>query len=127
MAVMRMVGNGHALPAHARVREEEGRYVVELDVSDFTDGELEVEAIGPIVTVHGEQIELDQDEGLAFHLRERFEESFRLPDDVDPDGLTAHYRHGLLEIHAPRRRLARREIRIEPGSSYAVNPDAAAC
>jgi HSP20 family protein len=122
-----MVGNGHALPAHARVREEEGRYVVELDVSDFTDGELEVEAIGPIVTVHGEQIELDQDEGLAFHLRERFEESFRLPDDVDPDGLTAHYRHGLLEIHAPRRRLARREVRIEPASPYAVNADAAAC
>ena len=40
MAVMRMVGNGHALPAHTRVREEEGRYVVELEVSDFTDAEL---------------------------------------------------------------------------------------
>jgi len=127
MAVMRMVGTGHALPSHARVREEEGRYVVELDVSDFTEGELEVEAIGPIVTVRGEQIELDKDEGLAFRLRERFEESFRLPDDVDPDGLTARHRHGLPEIHAPRRRLARREIRIEPALPYAVNPDAAAC
>lgn len=127
MAVMRMAGTGRTLPAHARVREEEGRYVVELDVSDFRDGELEVEAIGPIVTVRGEQIEPAQDEGLAFRLRERFEESFRLPDDVDPDGLTAHYRHGLLEIHAPRRRLARREIRIEPASPYAMNHDAAAC
>jgi hypothetical protein len=41
--------------------------------------------------------------------------------------LTARYRHGLLEIHAPRRRLARREIPIEPVSPYATNPDAAAC
>ena len=48
MAVMRMVGTGHALPSHTRVREEECRYVVELDLSDFTDEELEVEANEPV-------------------------------------------------------------------------------
>jgi HSP20 family protein len=127
MAVMRTVGNGHALPPHAHVREEDCRYVVELDVSDFTQRELTVEALGPIVTVRGEQTELKEDEGLAFRVRERLEESFRLPDDVDPDGLTVRYRHGLLEIHVPRRRLARREVPVESASAFAVNPDAAAC
>ena len=40
MAAMRTVGYGHRLPAHANVREDDGEYVIELDVSDFLEGEL---------------------------------------------------------------------------------------
>ena len=44
MAAMRAVGNGHQLPAHANVREDSGEYLIELDVSDFTESELTIEA-----------------------------------------------------------------------------------
>jgi hypothetical protein len=46
MSVMRTVGNGHKLPAHANVREDNGEYLIELDVTDFTESELSVERLG---------------------------------------------------------------------------------
>ena len=51
MAVMRSLGNGRTLPPHANVREDASEYVIKLDVSDFTESELTVETLGPVVTV----------------------------------------------------------------------------
>ena len=44
MAAMRAVGTGHRLPAHANVRADAHEYVIELDVSDFLESELDVDA-----------------------------------------------------------------------------------
>ena len=126
MAVMRTVGNGHTLPPHARVRADTGEYVIELDVSDFTESELTIEALGPVVTVRGDQLAAKGDEGLAFRLHERLEESFRLPDDAEPEQMKAFYKHGTLELHAPRAPLARHAVPIER-NPYLVHPDAEAC
>ena len=126
MAVIRMVGTGHQLPAHANVREDAGKYVIKLDVSDFTERELGVEILGPRVAVRGDQLETAEDFGRAFRLHERLEETFRLPDDVDADQVKVFYRHGTLEIHVPRKRLETREVSIERRPSIG-NPDAAAC
>jgi HSP20 family molecular chaperone IbpA len=124
MAVMLMVGNGHQLSPHAQVREEAGEYVIELDVSGFTASQLTVEARGPMITVRGDQLEAN--EGFAFHLHERLEESFRLPDDADADHIKVFCKHEALAIHAPRTRLERRLLPIEH-PCFAVNPDAEAC
>jgi HSP20 family protein len=47
------------------------------------------------------------DEKTALHLNERFAGRFRrvvsLPDDIDPQGVTATYREGVLRITVPRR------------------------
>jgi HSP20 family molecular chaperone IbpA len=126
MAAMRVVGNGHQLPAHANVREEAGEYLIELDVADFTETELSVEALGPRLTVRGDQLETVEDDGKAFRLHERLEETFRLPDDADADQTKVFYKHGTLEIHAPRTRLQPRQLPIEH-PSYRVNPNAEAC
>ena len=126
MAAMRAVGNGHKLPAHANVREQPGEYVIELDVADFTERELSVEVFGPRLTVRGEQLETKEDEGHAFRLQERLEESFRLPDDADADQIKVFYVHGRLEIHAPRARLEPRQLPIEH-PAFRVNPDAEPC
>ena len=126
MAAMRTVGDGHQLPAHANVREDAREYLIELDVSDFTESELSVETFGPVVTVKGDQVELAEDDGKAFRLHERLEETFRLPDDADADQIKVFYKHGTLEIHAPRTRLEPRAVPIE-GKRPRVNPDAEAC
>ena len=126
MAAMRAVGNGHQLPAHANVREENGDYVIELDVADFTESELSVEAFGPRLMVRGDQLETVEDDGKAFRLHERLEESFRLPDDADADQIEVFYMHGTLEIRAPRTRLEPRRLPIEH-PSYRINPNAEAC
>jgi HSP20 family molecular chaperone IbpA len=126
MAAMRAVGNSHRLPAHANVREDPCEYLIELDVSDFTENELAVEALGAQLTVRGDQQETMEDHGEAFRLKERLEESFRLPDDADAGHIKVFYKHGTLEIHAPRTRLEPRRLPIEH-HPFAINPDAEAC
>ena len=127
MAVMRAVGTGHRLPAHAKVREDAREYVIELDVSDFTEGELRVDAVGPRITVRGDQLQIAEDDGKAFRLHERLEELFRLPDDADADQIKVFYKHGTLEIHAPRSSLEPRAVPIEHRSPYVGNPNAVPC
>lgn len=125
MAVMRAVGY-HSLPPHARVRETEEEYVIELDVADFTGAELTVEALGPIVTVRGEQIETEADAGQPFRIRERLEETFRLPDDVELSTLEAFQKHGVLELHIKRTHLEPRLLPLGQRRTSVINPDAEA-
>ena len=125
MAVMRAVGY-HPLPPHARVRETEEEYVIELDVADFTGAELTVEALGPVITVRGEQIETEADTGRPFRIRERLEETFRLPDDVDLSTLAALQKHGVLELRVMRTPLEPRIVPLGAGRTNAINPDAEA-
>lgn len=123
MAVMRTVGHGRTPARHARVREESAEYVVELDVADFIEPELTVEALGAVITVRGEQHETPGDVGRALRLRERLEETFRLPADATVDDVSACYRHGVLEIHAPRKPLESRDVPIERPSVWQIHPE----
>ena len=127
MAAMRAVGIGHQLPRHARVREVPGEYLIELDVPDFTESELAIEALGPLLTVRGDQLETTDDDGKAFRLHERLEESFRLPEDADADQIKVIYKHGKLEIHAPRTRLEPHPVPIQHHDPFVINPDAGGC
>jgi HSP20 family molecular chaperone IbpA len=124
---MRVVGTGHRLPAHAKVRADAREYVIDLDVSDFLESELDVELIGARITVRGDQSQDPGDDGTPFRLQERIEESFRLPDDADADLIKVLYGHGTLEIRAPRSRLEPRTVPIEHRSPYRINPDAQPC
>lgn len=126
MAAMRVVGAGHRPPAHARVHEHPDEYVIELDVGDFVEAELSVEAAGPLLTVRADHVAAPGDDGEAFRLHERLEESFRLPDDADADRTKVFYRHGTLEIHAPRVRLEPHRLPVER-RSFLSNPNAEPC
>ena len=125
MTAMRLVGGSHRTPSHASVLETDSAYVIELDVADFAVDELTVELLGPRLTVRGEQRTLE--DGSAFCLRERLEETFRLPDDVDLDALRVSHAHGRLEIRAPKTPLLVRLVPIETSRVMAGNPDATPC
>jgi HSP20 family molecular chaperone IbpA len=125
MAAMRVVGAAHQLPAPANASEHAGEYVIELDVADFTPDELTVETIGRRLTVRGEHVATEEDDGTTFRLEERLDESFRLPDDVDVPGITVRFDHGTLRIRARRLRLEPQPRPIERPSLY--NPNAQPC
>ncbi|MBS1191174.1 MAG: Hsp20/alpha crystallin family protein [Rhodocyclaceae bacterium] len=81
---------------------------------------LEVNLERGVLTVSGERPEslLASDEKAAVHINERFAGRFRrvvsLPDDVDPDAVTAQYRDGVLHICIKRRESAQpRRIAIQ--------------
>lgn len=114
---MQIVGPRRPPPTNARVRTAASEYVVELDVPDFAMAELTAELVGAVVVVRGDQVEAEADKGRAFRLHERFEESFRLPDDVDRARMKVLYRPGVLELRVPRIELTRRRLRIERSRS----------
>jgi HSP20 family molecular chaperone IbpA len=116
MATMRTAGASGLLPPHAHVHEEMSEYVIELDVSDFTERELCVELVGRRVTVRGDQVD-GAGNAEPFNLHEQLEEWFRLPDDVDADAIRVLFGHGTLTIHAPRTKLESRRLLIERSSS----------
>ena len=126
MLAMRTAGNDHKLPPHARVEGTEREYVIELDVADFTESELSVGTLGPVVTVLGDQLANPPDEGLPFRLHERLEESFRLPDDAVADGMKAFFERGTLELHVPRKALSPHAVPVRT-RGLLVNPDATPC
>lgn len=125
MAAMQAVGY-HQLPPHARVRETDTQYLVELDVADFTQAELSVEALGPVLTVRGDQTEIPGGDARPFRIHERLEESFRLPDDAELDDVHIFYKHGVLEIRIARIPLTPHRLGIERRRSGVINPDAEA-
>ena len=125
MATAQAVGIGSSRAARAVVRKRADEYVIELDLAGFTDGVLSVDACGPRLTVRGDALETEEDASFEFRLHEQLEESFRLPDDADPDRVKVFYEHGTLAIHAPRVRLEPRQLPIE--RPFVVNPNATPC
>ncbi len=73
-----------------------------------------------LLTISGERVaqQPDAKSNSAVHINERFEGAFRrvltLPDDADPDALSATYRDGVLRITVQRRASAQpRRIAIQ--------------
>jgi len=127
MTAMKTAGRAHTFPSQASVVETVDHYLVELDVSDFVQEELRVELDGDRVTVVGDQ-RLGFDGGEpAFRLCERVEETFRLPEDSEPNGVTALFEHGTLELCVPKRpdmTSEQRTIPIRKRQHGVINPDA---
>ena len=124
MTAMRTMGLAPVLPSEASVEHSTNEYVVHLAVPGFAQEELEVEIAGRLVTVRGDQTQTAIDDG-PFRLHERLEERFQLPRDVDTGGVTATFRHGALELRAPRTTGGLKQPRKVPiRRPTAVNPDA---
>jgi HSP20 family protein len=70
-----------------------------------------------LLTVEGER-KIEYPEKVQFYRQERFSGQFRrvltLPEDVDPDQVSAHYRDGVLQISVKRREAVRpRQIEVK--------------
>lgn len=81
---------------------------------------IEVQLEKGVLTIAGERASAlpGQDEKATVHIDERFAGRFRrvvtLPDDIDPNGVQAKYRDGVLHISVQRREAAQpRRISIE--------------
>ncbi|SNS52463.1 HSP20 family protein [Noviherbaspirillum humi] len=70
---------------------------------------IEVNLERGVLTVSGERKDslATQQQNAAVHINERFAGQFRrvvsLPDDIDPDGVAANYRDGVLHVSIRRR------------------------
>ena len=80
---------------------------------------LDVQLEKGVLTIAGERSRAaPADDSAAVHIDERFDGRFRrvvsLPDDVDPDGVSAKYRNGLLHITVRRKEASQpRRINVQ--------------
>ena len=96
-----------------------------VDIYAFTPGvdpaELDVSLDRGVLTITGErapELPADDNNKTTVHVNERFDGRFRrvvsLPDDLDPDGVSAESRDGVLHISIKRRESTRpRRIAIQ--------------
>jgi HSP20 family protein len=94
-----------AVPA-ADIYETDDEYVVELEVPGYEEKELTIEVFDHMLTIKGEHDATIDKKEKTYRLHERLEQEFQrrfeLPTVVDTDKLTATFKKGVLELHAPK-------------------------
>jgi HSP20 family protein len=100
------------------VKEDDKRFVILADIPGIDPADIEVSMDKGTLTIKGERKQEAAEENTRFTRRERahgaFLRRFALPDSADAEGITAHGRHGVLEVSIPKRaEAAPRRIAIE--------------
>jgi len=89
---LRSLGPVVAAPSVGVARyEDDESYRLRLDLPGFRREEVSLSLDKHKLTVTAESDRED-----AFH--ERFEQSYQLPEDIDPDGITAKLENGVLDL-----------------------------
>lgn len=89
------------IPA-ADIKETEKAYVISMDVPGMAKNELNIKLENNVLSISGEKKVEEEKENDKYHLIERrigsFERSFRLPDDVDDNKISASVENGILQV-----------------------------
>lgn len=84
----------------------EAHYEINLELPGVALDDIRIDIHGHELIVHGEKKIEREETGKTYFFSERaygaFQRSFRLPPKVDPDGITARFRDGVLRIRVPR-------------------------
>ena len=99
------------------VSEEGDNIVVRAELAGMKEDDIDVQFENGILTLKGERQFESEENRDSYYRVERsygtFVRSFTLPRTVDPEGISASYRNGLLEIVVPKREDAKpRRIKI---------------
>ena len=101
------------------IKEEPNRFILFADIPGVDPEKIEIFMENGVLTIRGERVSESQKEGVDFSRIERitgsFERRFTLPDTADPDNITAHGTHGVLEVVIPKREKAKaKKISVVP-------------
>ena len=99
------------------IREEDQRFVIEADVPGVDPQDIEVNMDNGVLSIRGERKDAAKTGDGKYARIERgfgtFHRRFALPDSVDPAGVRATGKFGVLEIEIPKRpEMAPRKIAI---------------
>jgi HSP20 family protein len=110
------LGLGREFPRH-ELRVEDDGYRARLELPGVTRDEVEVSLAGRNLTVSGERRRFEPPAGAHMLRRERpsgrFSATIRLPGDVDPLGVVAKMKDGVLDVWMPRPGPRGRNIEVE--------------
>lgn len=108
------------------VLEKKDRIVLTAELPGFREDQIQLRFEDGVLTLDGERrFEKEADEA-RYHCVERsygrFSRSFRLPANVDEEGISATFVNGLLVVELPKREEARpKSIRITSGPARPID------
>jgi HSP20 family protein len=98
------------------VKETEKSYELEMDLPGFDEKDIEIHVDGGSLSIESKQEESREEkknEG-AYILRERrinsFSRSFKLPENADPESITAEFKNGVLFMDIKKRAEAQKRL-----------------
>ena len=102
------------------IQETENAYVLEMDLPGFDEKNIEVHVDGSSLTISSkleERQEKKEENQGTYILRERrlssFSRSFKLPENANPEGVSAEFKNGILSLQIQKRAEAqKRTIQI---------------
>jgi HSP20 family protein len=99
-------GRNEWIPA-VDIRETEKELTFAVELPGMKPEDIEVTAVGGILTIHGERTEERRDgEEERYHLIERnhgsFTRRFQLPQGVEDEKIEAEVAQGVLQVHIPK-------------------------
>lgn len=110
--------NGRPWVPPVDIRETENELILKADVPDMEMKDIDVRIENGTLTIRGERkFEAKKEEG-GWHRVERsygtFERMFTLPDTVNPEGVKADYKNGVLTVTLPKKEIAKpRQIKVQ--------------
>ena len=99
------------------IMEKDGNLIFRAELPGLNEKDIELKLEGNTLTLKGERKMENEDKKGTYHRVEScygsFVRSFRLPDTVDADKITADYKNGILTITVPQKPEVRpREIPV---------------
>ena len=88
------------------VKETDNSFVLTADIPGLTKKDIKVNVANGKLSISGERTYETDQENDNYHYRERrfgtFDRSFKLPDTVDEDNISASFKNGILSIELPK-------------------------
>lgn len=100
------------------IKEEDDRYLLHADIPGVKPEEIEIAMESGVLTIKGERKEESEEEKENYTRIERsyglFYRRFSLPDDTDPEKITATGKDGVLEVVIPKSEAVKpRKIQVQ--------------
>lgn len=96
------------------IDENDNRYSLEVELPGLTEKDVEVKVEGNLLTLSSKKIEEKEEKKKDYVLKERrsynFSRSFVLPENVEPDKISAEFKNGLLLIDVPKAEKAKPKL-----------------
>ncbi|MDR2619475.1 MAG: Hsp20/alpha crystallin family protein [Treponema sp.] len=98
------------------VRETEKSYVLEAELPGYDEKDIEVHLDNNTLTIESKKEEEKKEETKdgAYLIRERrassFSRAFKLPENADPEGITASFKNGVLSLEIKKRNETQKRI-----------------
>jgi len=90
----------------AEAAQSEESYEISMELPGVEEGDIDVSLKDNVLTIKGEKSDSREEKNATYYFSERsygsFQRSFRMPDDVDADGIKASYQDGVLNLVIPR-------------------------